>query len=102
MIRRPPRSTLFPYTTLFRSDNVVFAQHNLVSDRSFNEFHVIVCRNVMIYFDTTLQNRVHDLFYESLARFGVLGLGRKEAITFTPHADDYEPLDLDERIYRQI
>ena len=84
------------------TDNVVFAQHNLVSDRSFNEFHVIVCRNVMIYFDTTLQNRVHDLFYESLARFGILGLGRKEAITFTPHADDYEPLDVDERIYRRV
>jgi chemotaxis protein methyltransferase CheR len=84
------------------TDNVVFAQHNLVSDRSFNEFHVIVCRNVMIYFDTTLQNRVHDLFYESLARFGILGLGRKEAITFTPHADDYEPLDIDERIYRRV
>jgi chemotaxis protein methyltransferase CheR len=84
------------------TDNVVFAQHNLVSDRSFNEFHVIVCRNVMIYFDTTLQNRVHDLFYESLANFGVLALGRKEAITFTPHADDYEPLDADERIYRRV
>jgi chemotaxis protein methyltransferase CheR len=83
-------------------ENVVFAQHNLVSDRSFNEFHVIVCRNVMIYFDTTLQNRVHDLFFESLARFGILGLGRKEAITFTPHADDYEPLDADERIYRRV
>jgi chemotaxis protein methyltransferase CheR len=84
------------------TDNVVFAQHNLVSDRSFNEFHVIVCRNVMIYFDTTLQNRVHDLFYESLARFGILGLGRKEAITFTPHAEDYEPLDVDERLYRRV
>ena len=83
-------------------EHVVFAQHNLVSDRSFNEFHVIICRNVMIYFDTKLQNRVHDLFYESLARFGILGLGRKEAITFTAHADDYEPLDLDERIYRRV
>jgi len=83
-------------------DNVVFAQHNLVSDTSFNEFHVIVCRNVMIYFDTGLQDRVHRLFYESLARFGILALGQKEAINFTPHADDYEPLDADERIYRRI
>ena len=74
-------------------DNIVFAQHNLVSDGSFNEFHVIVCRNVMIYFDTVLQHRVHELFYESLARFGVLALGHKEAITFTPHEDDYEALD---------
>src|ERR671937_1833864 len=53
-------------------ENVVFAQHNLVSDRSFNEFNVIVCRNVMIYFDRSLQNHVHGLFYESLAHLGVL------------------------------
>ena len=84
------------------TENVVFAQHNLVSDRSFNEFHVIVCRNVMIYFDGTLQDRVHQLFYESLAHFGVLALGHKEAITFTAHAADYEPLDFDERIYRRV
>jgi chemotaxis protein methyltransferase CheR len=83
-------------------DNVVFAQHNLVSDRSFNEFHLIVCRNVMIYFDTALQNRVHELFYESLTRFGVLALGHKEAITFTPHEGDYEALDTEERIYRRV
>ena len=83
------------------AENVVFAAHNLVSDRSFNEFHVIICRNVMIYFDTELQHRVHGLFYESLVRFGILALGRKEAIAFTRHGDDYEPLDLDERIYRR-
>ncbi len=82
-------------------EQVVFAQHNLVSDRSFNEFHVIVCRNVLIYFDVDLQHRVHRLFYESLARFGVLALGRKEAIAFSPHEDDYEPIDLEERIYRR-
>ena len=52
------------------ADNVVFAQHNLVADRSFNEFHVVVCRNVLIYFDKTLQDRVHRLFHDSLARFG--------------------------------
>src|SRR6266403_538126 len=45
------------------TENVVFAQHNLASDRAFNQFNVIVCRNVMIYFDKTLQNRVHDLFH---------------------------------------
>src|SRR4051794_2698844 len=54
------------------ADNVVFAQHNLVTDRSFNEFHVIMCRNVMIYFDRELQARVHHLFYDSLTPFGVL------------------------------
>ena len=75
------------------ADNVVFAQHNLVADRSFNEFHVIVCRNVLIYFDKTLQDRVHRLFYDSLARFGILALGQKESVTFTPHEDDYQALD---------
>jgi chemotaxis protein methyltransferase CheR len=82
--------------------NVVFAQHNLVSDQSFNEFNVIVCRNVMIYFDRALQSRVHALFYESLARFGILGLGHKESINFTPHASNYEELDAAERLYRKV
>jgi chemotaxis protein methyltransferase CheR len=84
------------------TENVVFAQHNLVSDRSFNEFNVIVCRNVMIYFDKQLQNRVYELFYESLARFGVLALGHKESIRFSPHADDYEELDAHEKLYRKV
>jgi chemotaxis protein methyltransferase CheR len=83
-------------------DNVVFAQHNLVSDRSFNEFNVIVCRNVMIYFDRVLQDRVHELFYESLMTFGVLGLGHKEAIRFSPHADSFEELDPAEKLYRKV
>jgi chemotaxis protein methyltransferase CheR len=83
-------------------ENVVFAQHNLVSDRSFNEFNVILCRNVMIYFDKQLQNRVHELFYESLANFGILALGHKESIHFSPHADDYEELDPREKLYRKV
>jgi chemotaxis protein methyltransferase CheR len=82
-------------------DNVVFAQHNLVSDRSFNEFNAILCRNVMIYFDRPLQNRVHELFYTSLETFGVLGLGHKESLSFTPHEDCYEQLDAPERLYRK-
>ena len=83
-------------------DNVVFAQHNLVSDRSFNEFNVIVCRNVMIYFDRSLQDKVHDLFYESLATLGVLALGHKESIRFTRHAASYEELDPLEKLYRKV
>jgi chemotaxis protein methyltransferase CheR len=83
-------------------DNVVFAQHNLVSDRSFNEFNVIVCRNVMIYFDRALQNRVHGLFYESLAHLGVLGLGHREAIHFSPFEQRYEELDPAEKLYRKV
>jgi chemotaxis protein methyltransferase CheR len=83
-------------------DKVVFAQHNLVSDGSFNEFNLIVCRNVMIYFDRTLQDQVHQLFYSSLVRFGVLALGHKESIKFTSHADDYQELDGTEKIYRRV
>jgi chemotaxis protein methyltransferase CheR len=83
-------------------ENVVFAQHNLAMDRSFNVFNLILCRNVMIYFDKALQDRVHELFYESLDRFAVLALGHKESIQFTPYADCYEELDPLERIYRKI
>jgi len=83
-------------------ENVVFAQHNLVSDRSFNEFNVIICRNVMIYFDRALQDRVHRLFHESLMTFGVLGLGAKESISFSPHEDCYDELDANERLYRKV
>src|SRR5436190_4252201 len=83
-------------------DNVVFAQHNLVSDRSFNEFNVIVCRNVMIYFDRALQGKVHSLFYESLVTFGVLALGAKESIKFSPFEDCYEELDATERLYKKV
>jgi chemotaxis protein methyltransferase CheR len=84
------------------ADNVVFAQHNLVSDRSFNEFHVIVCRNVMIYFDRPLQDRVHRLFYDSLAMFGVLGLGHKESIRFSHNEGRYQELDPLEKLYRKV
>jgi chemotaxis protein methyltransferase CheR len=83
-------------------DNVVFAQHNLVSDSSFNEFNLIVCRNVMIYFDRALQDKVHDLFYDSLVRFGILALGHKETIRFTGHADDYAEMDSQEKLYRRL
>jgi chemotaxis protein methyltransferase CheR len=83
-------------------ENVVFAQHNLVSDRSFNEFNVIVCRNVMIYFDRALQDHVHRLFYESLMTFGVLALGAKESIKFSPFESCYEDLDVTERLYKKV
>lgn len=89
---------------IFRSslrENIVFSQHNLATDGSFNEFHVICCRNVLIYFDRVLQKRVHDLFYNSLCTFGVLGLGRQESIRFTPHADHYEELSAKEKLYRR-
>lgn len=86
----------------FLRKNIIFAEHNLATDRSFNEFNVIFCRNVMIYFNDELRNHVHGLFYESLSRFGVLVLGSKESIHFTDFTDYYEPLDRSEKIYRKI
>jgi len=83
-------------------DNVVFAQHNLASDASFNEFHVILCRNVMIYFNNELQAQVHHLLHESLVTFGVLGLGAKETLKFSPHEYAYEEIDNAARLYRRI
>ena len=82
--------------------NVVFAQHNLVTDRSFSEFPAILCRNVLIYFDKALQARVHRLFYESLGTFGVLALGSRETLRFSPSEDCYEPLAGPEKIYRKV
>lgn len=90
---------------IFRSslkENMVFSQHNLATDGSFNEFNVILCRNVLIYFNQSLQERVHRLLYESLSRFGVLGVGRQESLKFTPHEHSYEALDKREKLYRRI
>ncbi|MCM3749097.1 protein-glutamate O-methyltransferase CheR [Paenibacillus pasadenensis] len=86
----------------FLKKNIVFAQHNLVTDGSFNEFHVILCRNVMIYFNKELQNHVHGLLYDSLSMFGVLLLGTKESINFTRHSSQFDDLDLINRIYRKV
>ena len=82
--------------------NVVFSQHNLVTDRSFSEFNVILCRNVLIYFDKTLQARVLTLFYDSLAMFGVLALGSKESLRFSPYEECYEQINGPEKIYRKV
>jgi chemotaxis protein methyltransferase CheR len=83
-------------------ENLVFSQHNLVTDASFNEFHVILCRNVLIYFNNSLCGRVHRLLHESLVPWGILGLGDKESLKFTPYESSYEALDSDERIYRRL
>ncbi len=90
---------------VFRSslrDHIVFAAHNLVCDHSFNEFQLILCRNVMIYFNRVLQERAHRLFYDSLQTFGYLGLGRSENIRFTAREDNYEAVSSKERLYRKI
>jgi chemotaxis protein methyltransferase CheR len=83
-------------------DNVVFAQHNLVTDGSPNEFTLIFCRNVMIYFTSELQARVHTLLYTSLVRLGVLAMGRRESLRFTPHEHDYEPIDGKQRLFKKV
>ena len=82
--------------------NVVFSQHNLVTGRSFAEFNVILCRNVLIYFDRDLQTRVHGLFYESLVHLGLLCLGSKESLRLSEYESSYEELSGAERIYRKV
>lgn len=82
--------------------NVVFSQHNLVTDRSFSEFNVVLCRNVLIYFDRKLQQRVHGLFYESLVTFGILCLGSKESLKFSEYEACYEQIVGMEKIYRKV
>jgi len=83
-------------------EKAVFSRHNLVVDGPFNEFHLIVCRNVLSEFDADLQRRVHDLFCQSLARFGFLALGAGEGIGSGPHAAAYEELDGSQGIYRKV
>lgn len=86
----------------FLKENIVFSQHNLATDNSFNEFNVILCRNVLIYFNPVLQKRVHELFYNSLCPFGILGLGRQETLKLTPYEQHYEELDRSDRLYRRL
>lgn len=82
--------------------NIVFSQHNLVSDGAFNEFNVVLCRNVMIYFNRALQERTHRLLHGSLSMFGLLGLGAKESMQFLPLQDAYEQFEPGEKLYRRI
>lgn len=82
--------------------NVVFAQHNLVTDESFNEFHVILCRNVLIYFNKPLQEKVHELFYRSLGMFGIIGLGDKETLSYTKLSDRYDSVANAQKLYRKV
>jgi chemotaxis protein methyltransferase CheR len=81
--------------------NITWAQHNLVTDASFNEFHLIVCTNVLIYFRPTLQQRAHRLFYDSLVRAGYLALGRRESLIFSPESSRYEAVGEGLSLYRK-
>ncbi|HZE85405.1 MAG TPA: protein-glutamate O-methyltransferase CheR [Puia sp.] len=79
--------------------NIVFAAHNLAADKSFNEFQLVLCRNVLIYFNQQLQNKVINLLYESLCPFGFLALGNKESLLFTDKRNMFEDVDKKERIF---
>lgn len=82
--------------------NIVFAHHNLVTDKSFNEFHFILIRNVLIYFNDELRERVLELLHTSLVKFGMLALGRRESLKFTKFEHLYEEFDGREKLYRRI
>lgn len=80
--------------------NVIFANHNLVTDEVFCEAHLVLCRNVLIYFSDPLQDRTLALFRDSLVRGGFLCLGTRESLDFAPSASDFTPVDAARRIYR--
>lgn len=82
-------------------DKVLFSSHNLVTDGVFGEMNLIFCRNVLIYFDRDLQNRVFKLFYDSLCPGGFLCLGSKESLKFSEVDDLFEPVAKREKIYRK-
>ena len=83
-------------------DNIVFSRHNLVTDQSFGEMQLIICRNVLIYFNRQLQTHVLNLFTESLAIGGYLCLGTKESLNFSGIEDCYKLIDKNARIYQKI
>lgn len=81
--------------------NILFADHDLATDQVFGEMNVIVCRNVLIYFDRDLQRRVFQLFRDSLDLGGVLCLGTKESLNFSGIAEEFEPVDAQMKIFRR-
>lgn len=81
--------------------NVVFSDHSLVTDAVFGEMNLISCRNVMIYFDRDLQDRAIGLLEGSLSRKGFLGLGAKESLRFSRHADAFSDFVREEKIYQR-
>lgn len=83
-------------------EKIIFSQHNLVTDHAFNEFQLICCRNVMIYFNRKLHNRVLRLFNDSLSTFGYLALGTKESLLFTAVKDGFDTINPQQKIYRRI
>ena len=82
--------------------NIVFSDHNLVTDGVFGEMDLIICRNVLIYFNRDLQDRVFGLFADSLRVGGFLCLGSKETMMFSKHAKHFESVVKKEKIYRRV
>lgn len=83
-------------------ENIIFATHNLATDASFNEFNVILCRNVLTCFNAQLQSRVHQLFHDSLRQFGILALGEQETLRFSPYQQYYKPMEPTAHLYRRV
>jgi chemotaxis protein methyltransferase CheR len=83
------------------SNKIVFADHNLVTDKVFADVNLILCRNVLIYFEKNLQDNVIGLFYESLVPSGILCLGTKESIKFSKHEQFFEVIDTKQKIYKK-
>jgi chemotaxis protein methyltransferase CheR len=81
---------------------IVFAQHNLAMDGSFNEFHLIVVRHVLGQFNRTLAYRAHQVIFESLVRLGILGVGGRDALRSSPHQRAYEPLGDGDAFFRRV
>jgi len=82
--------------------SITWSRHNLVTDGSFNDFHLIVCANVLIYFRASLQERAHRLFYDSLIRGGFLALGKRESLLCCPDRDHYEQVRDGVNLFRKI
>lgn len=82
--------------------NMTLSTHNLVSDWSFNEFQLIVCRNVLIYFNKELQDKTLELFDSSLERFGYLALGSKEQVKYSAIGKKFVQIDSKEKIWKKI
>lgn len=85
----------------FLKERTFFSEHNLVTDGVFGEMHLVVCRNVLIYFDRSLQDRVVGLFLDSLCPGGFLCLGSKESLKFSRHAEKFEVVSEKDKIYRK-
>ncbi|MDB5869970.1 MAG: protein-glutamate O-methyltransferase CheR, partial [Polaromonas sp.] len=82
--------------------NITFADHSLATDSVFSETQLVLCRNVLIYFNKRLQDRAFGLFHESLGHRGFMGLGSKESIDFSSYASRFEPFVRVERIFRRL